>query len=296
MKPSLRLAMLASLFAHVAFVSTLELGLARSFVVAPPRPEPALEFEFIESPGEEQTPLKPTDLISDKNQRASDKEEGEGRVDEPSQEPYEDEDWRSLPELPGSGGGKEDLPANPVTPPGQAGEAGQIFQEEPEVKSEAVSLARVAMSTQMPEQFSTPEVIALPQQEAGPQGEMAQRAVSRREAGARALGERSFDAREHDLGPYIRELKKRIWQEWYPLVEFKYNRLAASSKTVVSFKVHPDGHISDLKALEHRGDEYLKILGLAAISQAAPFAALPEGFETVDGEETLDILFTFYYY
>jgi len=129
-----------------------------------------------------------------------------------------------------------------------------------------------------------------------PPGKIIQLPSALPEGGVERFGDVTFNARKHELGAYIRTLKHRIWLKWFPMVEFKYNSLAITSKTAVGFKVQPDGSLGDIQIVEHRGDEYLKAIATSAVSEAAPFDPLPEGFESLDGEDTLDIVFTFHYY
>jgi TonB family protein len=87
-----------------------------------------------------------------------------------------------------------------------------------------------------------------------------------------------------DMGPYMRELQRKIKKAWYPP---KGNE---SKRIKVAFKVHKDGTISKLKLVISSGVDVADEAATQAVENAAPFAPLPDGV----GEE-IDINFTFDY-
>lgn len=89
---------------------------------------------------------------------------------------------------------------------------------------------------------------------------------------------------EIDMGPYMRELQRRIKHAWFP------PKGAETKRIKVSFKVHKDGTISRLKLVTSAGNQMEDDAATQAVENAAPFAPLPEGA----GDE-VDINFTFDY-
>jgi TonB family protein len=89
---------------------------------------------------------------------------------------------------------------------------------------------------------------------------------------------------EVDMGPYMRELQKRIKAYWHPP---KGNE----NKIKVSFKVFKDGHITKLKLTSSSGVGPADDAALEAVQDAVPFAQLPAGV----GDD-VDINFTFDYH
>ncbi len=87
-----------------------------------------------------------------------------------------------------------------------------------------------------------------------------------------------------DMGPYMRELQRKIKRAWYPP---KGNE---NKKIKVSFKVFKDGHIAKVKLITSSGVSTADDAATQAVSDAAPFAALPEGAGT-----EVDINFSFDY-
>lgn len=87
-----------------------------------------------------------------------------------------------------------------------------------------------------------------------------------------------------DMGPWMRDLQRKIKKAWFPP---KGNE---SKRIKVSFKVHKDGHVTKVKLISSSGVSIADDAAVQAISDAAPFAALPDGA----GDE-VDINFTFDY-
>lgn len=103
------------------------------------------------------------------------------------------------------------------------------------------------------------------------------------DAGAGKGGGGGGDA-EIDMGPYMRELQRRIKKAWWPP---KGNE---SKRIKVSFKVAKDGSITRLRLANSSGVAIADDAALDAVNNAAPFARLPEG-----AGDDVDINFTFDY-
>ncbi|HEY9790381.1 MAG TPA: TonB family protein [Candidatus Obscuribacterales bacterium] len=102
--------------------------------------------------------------------------------------------------------------------------------------------------------------------------------------GGTGAGSSNGDA-DVDMGPYMRELQKRIKAHWYPPKGNENKRIK------VTFKVYKDGHIGRVKMLSPSGVTEADDAAQTAVEQAAPFAHLPEGV----GDD-VDINFTFDYH
>jgi TonB family protein len=87
-----------------------------------------------------------------------------------------------------------------------------------------------------------------------------------------------------DMGPYMRDLQRKIKKAWFP------PKGPESKRIKVSFKVHKDGTISKLKLVTSSGIDVEDEAATTAVENAAPFAPLPAGA----GDE-VDINFTFDY-
>jgi protein TonB len=89
---------------------------------------------------------------------------------------------------------------------------------------------------------------------------------------------------EVDMGPWMRAMQRKIKKSWFP------PKGQESMRIKVSFKVHKDGSVGKVKLISSSGVSTADDAALQAISDASPFAALPDGV----GDE-IDINFTFDY-
>lgn len=87
-----------------------------------------------------------------------------------------------------------------------------------------------------------------------------------------------------DMGPYMKELQRKIKKNWFP------PKGPESKRIKVSFKLHKDGTIGRLKLVTSSGLAVEDDAATQAVENAAPFAPLPDGA----GDE-VDINFTFDY-
>lgn len=89
---------------------------------------------------------------------------------------------------------------------------------------------------------------------------------------------------EVDMGPWMREMQRRIKKAWFPP---KGNE---SKRIKVTFKVNKDGSVRKVKLLLSSGVSIADDAAIQAINDASPFQPLPDGV----GDE-IDINFTFDY-
>jgi hypothetical protein len=86
-----------------------------------------------------------------------------------------------------------------------------------------------------------------------------------------------------DFGPYMKRLQRKVKESWRP------PRNTRSFQTKAAWKVHRDGHISDLQIMVHGLTPAADEAALQAVRSAAPFEPLPEGAPpSVDTEFTFD--------
>ncbi len=98
----------------------------------------------------------------------------------------------------------------------------------------------------------------------------------------RAIAKQEDDV---DFGPYMADLQRRLKKKWFPP---KALFSAPSYKVVVLFKIHSDGHVSNLSVGTSSGAHVLDRCGVEAVMNAAPLRPLPAG-----APENVDIAFTF---
>lgn len=73
-------------------------------------------------------------------------------------------------------------------------------------------------------------------------------------------------------GYYVDQMLAMIGSQW------QRPSLGASIEAVVHFRIHTDGHITDLRVLQSSGYNSFDLAGLRAVQQAAPFPKLPQSF------------------
>lgn len=87
-----------------------------------------------------------------------------------------------------------------------------------------------------------------------------------------------------DYGPYMAKVQRTIKRNWLPPKQ-KQNKIS-----LVRFKIHYDGQISNLKLSTGSGDDEYDKAGLAAVEATAKLDPLPEG-----APDAVDIEFAFAY-
>lgn len=107
----------------------------------------------------------------------------------------------------------------------------------------------------------------------------------------------SFETQAHKIGPYFKQVKKKIENYWLRYLIFKYQNTAPQeSEAVVSFKILSSGQVENVSLLEHSGDELFKDFCIASIVNTAPFPPLPLNLkDEIKKEGGLSIVFTFRY-
>jgi len=96
--------------------------------------------------------------------------------------------------------------------------------------------------------------------------------------------EGSPDSREVDFSEYMAALQRAIKRQWYP------PKCPTSRRVQVTFKIHRNGSMSNLRLLASSGAAIADQAALKAVQLAAPFRHLPSG-----SPEDVDIQFTFDY-
>ncbi len=104
------------------------------------------------------------------------------------------------------------------------------------------------------------------------------------------IGNITLNTTAWDFAPYLLDLKRRIRQKWSPPVAFAQLG-AIHGYTWVSFRIYPNGRMTDLSVVETEGHDSLHRSSENAIRGAAPFRPLPDHFP----EDFLEITFGFYY-
>lgn len=111
---------------------------------------------------------------------------------------------------------------------------------------------------------------------------------------AQEVGELSLATRENTLVPYLKKMREKIYEKWYPFVGFKFIDINPS-KVIVEYKILPNGSIDSIKVTYSEGSPIFKDFCEAAIRTAAPFDPLPIELPEYMRKRCLTICFTFFY-
>lgn len=97
---------------------------------------------------------------------------------------------------------------------------------------------------------------------------------------AEILDEWSYNSQSHAVARYFSKEIKKISYVWNLQIlssnEFAYKPFTHLKKTVVVFKIMPDGTVRDLQVIEHEGDELAMRYPVVAIEKCAPLPPLPD--------------------
>lgn len=172
---------------------------------------------------------------------------------------------------------------NPVAPPSQA-QAPPKPEPEPapvlrEVEPEPAQpvLPSPEASTKKPATRSEPAPVEETANQGGArQGELGQRQGS--PLGS-SLGTSSFGAEVGGLdnpdfvyGYYVDQMLSMIRTNW------RRPPLGADIVAIIHFRIHSDGHISDVRVVQSSGYNSYDLAGLRAVQLAAPFPRLPQSY------------------
>lgn len=108
------------------------------------------------------------------------------------------------------------------------------------------------------------------------------------------VGESSFDAKKHALGPYLKKLKSKISPMWRLKLESQtFGSLLTEKKVVIGFKILTSGRVAEIIILEDHGDDLFNKVCVQTVRDAAPFEPLPEGWMEQSGLDYLNLIYTF---
>ncbi|HQE82623.1 MAG TPA: TonB C-terminal domain-containing protein [Candidatus Hydrogenedentes bacterium] len=269
-------------------------------------PEPERIRNFVDTAIPTDSEVDPTtDLISDKPSKASGLHDSEGERPGPQLEHISDIDDLAGP-----------MTAAPAAPPQPSSEA-VLDEPQPETQEPAKSgetsgdqeqlealttLARVdetmpsfdkAPPEQAPEQMAQaqpqPEIVpaAPPQPHVGI-------SKSRPDGAAEGKGFVGFEAMEHELGPYLKEVRDRVERNWRAALEMRFSGVART-KAVLECAINSQGKLVYVKIVESGDSPTFAMLCKQSIEKAAPFPRFPFDVPAIYRTQNLEIRWTFSY-
>lgn len=119
----------------------------------------------------------------------------------------------------------------------------------------------------------------------------------KQEGGVPRVGaDASFDVKASQFGEYSSRLTAAVQARWYYLLEEKHFALERTGKVVVTFRLHPDGTVSDIRTLSATVGEIQSTWCELAIEQPAPYGRWPSQLLHEIGSDPINVTFTFNYY
>ena len=104
----------------------------------------------------------------------------------------------------------------------------------------------------------------------------------------------SLDTKATPFGDYDAALIEAISQCWYNLLDAQGYAADYRGKVVLQFRLHADGHITNLTVAENTAGDIAGWICRTAIDKPNPYRPFPGDMRRVVGE-TRDVQFTFYY-
>ena len=112
-----------------------------------------------------------------------------------------------------------------------------------------------------------------------------------RSEAAEALGGITMNTYDWNFASYILEMKRKLRSNTHPPGAFSPLGLI-DGKTVLSFRVLPDGSVVDLYVIEYTGDRTLMETSVDAVEGSSPFRPLPSDFPM----DYLELTWTFIFH
>jgi len=103
----------------------------------------------------------------------------------------------------------------------------------------------------------------------------------------------TLDAMKTSYGDYDREFIDAVRTRWYQLLADRSSE--GSGKVVVSFRMHPDGRITNLKMAQNEMSDLLGLICQQAVFDPAPYRPWPLEMRRDIPEGYRDVTFTFFY-
>ena len=117
------------------------------------------------------------------------------------------------------------------------------------------------------------------------------------EGGVPRVGaEATFDVKASQFGEYSSRLTAAVQARWYFLLDEQRYALERTGKVVVTFRLHPDGTVSEIKTRSSSVGEIMSTWCELAIEQPAPYGRWPSQLLHEIGSDPITVTFTFNYY
>jgi len=302
----------AGLHLAVLIMALLWPAAKRPLTLVPPEPayvftlQPSTPGHFVETATPTSEPVGPTDLIAMHDSKAQDLSD----VDGSRQAPHFDKpsDFDQLASVPAPMAAP---PAPPVPSPAPLVQAPVREAENAAPKSEPERIANVSKPTSpVPADAavlaSKPASEFRPIAQQPPSGpvELAQplpgtppglppgESRGRVDGGVKNKGVLGFEAAEHEIAPYMKEIRSRVERNWRSALQMKYSGTQPTA-AVLDCAIAPDGAVAYVNIVDAGSSATYAPLCKEAIEKAGPFPAFPFKVPDVYRSQNLEIRWTF---
>jgi protein TonB len=300
---SFKISLLLSLLVHAGgFVALSYEPIARKVQAAPApmlarKSEPkVVRFELVDTPSSAETPEAPkkSALVSNKNTRAQDAFKGETPLaNAPHMEGKHEESKDTRPK------GVVTAPPQESPPKPKPREQTQPEKETPSeekpVTPEPDEPQIIQLAKKAPEPSKLAEEAATP---SAPSRIVSMASAKNIGADAEITGELSYAASRYFFGEYLLKMKQAVEQQWISRLVSNYSGIV-NSQAVLTFKIQPDGQVTDLTVRSSEGDPYFPVVCASSVQAAQPFDKIPyeqaPGLPAEHMNKPLKIQFTFNY-
>jgi len=220
-----------------------------------------------------------TDLISDKASKASDLEDSEGERPAPRLDRIADVDDLAGPATPAPTAppqppSPEAVSVEPKPDPREPADSEEVPEESE--KTEALTTLARTEQDMPPLADETAEQVREKMAQAQAQPEMVPAAPpqphlgmskSRPDGGAEGKGFVGFEALEHELGPYLKEIRDRVERNWRTALEMRFSG-SAKTKAVIECAISPKGELVRVKIVKSGDSPTFALICKQAIEKA----------------------------
>ena len=279
----------------------------------PPEPEPVKQLVETLIPTSEE--VAETDLISDKNSKAQDESEETGERLAPAME--EEADFDQLPTTPETQSPEkstlnaveaikavestETLP--PPTAPLKSIEKSESdnpssdkAKEQPD-KEETNPLAD-APEKELPERIKIAAALepapTAEKEKPQPLSQTFDIGNTRKDGGTNESGVMNFEAKSHELGEYMLEVRRRVERQWYTALQLRYQGVKRAEATI-ECSIRPDGTLEYVRIKDKGNSMTFAIVCRDALQLAAPFPKLPIEVPEIYKSQNIEITWRFSY-
>jgi outer membrane biosynthesis protein TonB len=104
-----------------------------------------------------------------------------------------------------------------------------------------------------------------------------------------------LDVKATPFGSYDAKIIAAIQQHWYELLDERNVVRSDSGKVVLTFRLHSNGRVTEMRVMENGVSDILALLCQQAITGPAPYEPWPDDMRRLVGAEYREVRFTFHY-